>query len=291
MKEGASIILAGLIISVALVFGLGFSIAVIDGNQFESVKLHPYEFYFDVASGHYENFSSVNKFGATTLDTSIHPMTLSTQYRTPTSAVQLQVVSDSASDNASGIGARKVTIIGLNASWDEVVQEVTLNGLTPVQIPIPLTRVYRWYISESGNYADEVNGSHVGELLIEETATGDDWTILTTSPFPVGQSQIGVYTIPRGKKGYLLAKTLFVDSEKSADIYFFKRDHINDTTVPYSPMRVVEREVGVSGGYQFTLITPTFLCEGPCDVGFMGELSVGTAQASVEFELLLENIQ
>ena len=52
-------------------------------------------------------------------------------------------------------------------------------------------------------------------------------------------------------------------------------------------MRLVEREVGVSGGYDFTLKSPNKICSSPCDVGFMGEISVGTAQASVEFELLL----
>jgi len=267
---------------------VGFSI--IDGEQFETIELHPYEFYYDVSSGHYDNLSSVSKFGASTLDTSIHPITLSQFYRTPTSAVQLQVVSDDAQDSSTGTGARKVTIIGLNASWDEITQVVTMNGLTPVQIPIPMTRVYRWYVSESGTYATQTTGSHAGILLIEETTGGADWTILTTSPFPVGQSQISAYTIPRGKKGYLLSKTLFVDSTKTADIYFFKRDNINDTTVPFSPMRLVEREVGVSGGYTFSLQEPTFLCEGPCDVGFMGEISVGTAEASAEFELLLVDI-
>ena len=290
MKEGGSIILGSLIIAVALIFGLGFSIAVIDGQQFESLQLHPTEFYYDVSSGHYDNLSSISKFGATLLDTTIRPLTLSTHYRTPTSAVQLQVVSDDAQDSSTGTGARKVTIIGLNASWEEVVQEVTMNGLTPVQIPIPLTRVYRWYVSESGTYATETTGSHAGQLLIEETTGGADWTILTVTPYPVGQSQISVYTIPKGKKGYLLSKTIFVDSTKSADIYFFKRDNVNDTTVPFSPMRLVEREVGVSGGYGLVLEEPTFLCEGPCDVGFMGLISVGTASASAEFELLLVDI-
>ena len=258
---------------------------IVETNVTETVASN---YYLDVASGKVEGHKLVHKFGATTLDSDIHPMTFSTHYRTPLTAVSLEVLSNDADDNGAGNGARKVVIVGLNSSWDEVSQEVTLTGTTPVVLPIPLTRVYRWYVSESGTYADETTGSHEGDLTIRQAGGGAVWSIIYNDPFPIGQSLIGAYSVPRGYDAYLLKKVIFVDSSKSADIYFFKREYINDTTSPYSgTMRLVEREVGITGGYDLTLASPNFLCSSPCDLGFMGLISSGTAEASIEFELLL----
>ena len=114
---------------------------VVQSNVTETVASN---FYLDVAKGNIEGHKLVHKFGATLLDTDIHPMTFSTHYRTPLSAVSLEVLSNDADDNGAGNGARKVVIVGLNSSWDEVSQEITLTGITPVTLPIPLTRVFRY---------------------------------------------------------------------------------------------------------------------------------------------------
>jgi len=258
---------------------------IVETNVTSSVSSN---FYFDVVSGKLDGYKIVHKFGATTLDTSIHPMTFSQHYRTPLTAVSLEVLSDDADDNIAGLGARKLVIVGLNSSWDEVTQEINLNGTTAVSIPIPFTRVYRWYVSESGTYGNESIGSHQGDLTIRQAGGGEVWSIIYKNPFPIGQSLIGAYSVPRGYDAYLLKKVIFVDSTKSADIYFFKREYINDTSSPYEgTMRLVEREVGVTGGYDLTLASPNFICRSPCDLGFMGLISVGTAEASIEFEILL----
>ena len=76
----------------------------------------------------------------------------------------------------------------------------------------------------------------------------------------------------------------------SPDIYFFKRDNADDVTVPYSSMRLVEREVGVTSGYALNTIAPKYLGDGAMDVGFMGKVKTGTGECSVEFELLLVEI-
>jgi len=258
---------------------------VVQTNVTESI---PTDYYSNVAKGNVEGHKLVHKFGATTLTTSIAPMTFSTYYKTPKTAVNLEILSNDADDNGAGNGARKVVIVGLNSSWDEVTQEITLTGTTAVAIPIPLTRVYRWYVSESGAYANETLGSHEGDLTIRQAGGGEVWSIIYDDPFPIGQSLIGAYSVPRGYDAYLLKKVIFVDSDKSADIYFFKREYINDTTSPFKgTMRLIEREVGVSGGYDLTLKSPSFVCSSPCDLGFMGLIDTSTADASIEFELLL----
>lgn len=241
-----------------------------------------------IALGNIEGASIIQKFGASELDTTIHPVTQSQIYMTPTTAINLEFVSDNINDNYNGAGAREITIIGLNSSWHEVEQTIMTNGTTPVQLSIPLTRLYRWFVSSSGTYATTSLGSHVGELTIRESGAGSVWTIIVTSPFPMSQSQIGVYTIPAGKIGYLISKNVFTDSRFTSDIYLYQRCNLNDTTSPYSGvMRLIEREVGVTGGFSLTFTGGKGPFIGPCDIGFMGSVETGTAETSVELELIL----
>ena len=108
------------------------------------------------------------------------------------------------------------------------------------------------------------------------------------SPTSMAQSQIGVYTIPTGFTATLLGKTIFIDSNKSADLYFFRRDNCNDVTAPYIGIRrLIEREVGVKGAFERTYQAPKGPYVGPCDIGFMGIMGTSTAECSVEFELAL----
>jgi len=249
------------------------------------------EYYLEVARGNITGASLVHKFGTTDITTSMAPIANAGLYQTPTSAVALEFVSDSAADAQNGVGAREITFIGLNSAWEEVSQSVATHatdGTVAVSIPTSLTRLYRWYVSQSGTYATQAGGSHQGAITVRVAGAGATWSIIPNSPFQAGQSQIGVYTVPLGKTAYLLSKTVFVDSSKTADVYFFQRPLVNDVTTPFTgTMRLVEREVGVTGGYVQPFISPKGPFVGPCDIGFMGKMSVGTSDASVEFELLL----
>ena len=245
----------------------------------------------EVAKGNIEGHSLVQKFGAGALTTSLAPVCQSGFYRVPTVATSLEIVSNNAADAQNGVGARKITIVGLDANWNEVTQEISTHatdGTTAVPLTTDLVRIYRWYVSESGTYATQLAGSHNGILTIQESGGGDIWSQIIVTPFPIGQSQIGVYTVPAGKSAYLLSKNVFTDTSKTADIYFYQRPLADDVTTPYTgTMRLIEREVGVAGGYQLMTHAPKGPFVGPCDIGFMGKVSVGTAEVSVEFELLI----
>lgn len=249
------------------------------------------EWYQKVAAGDVPGHSIIHKFGASDLSTTFHPISNGNVYQTPTTATALEVVSDSASDTAAGAGARQITVVGLDSAWNEQTVIISTNGLTPVPLGVNFIRVYRWYVSQSGTYATQTAGSHVGNLTIRAAGGGATWAVLLITPFPVGQSQIGCYTVPTGYDVYLLSKDIFVDAAKTADLYFFKREHPDDVTPPYDGiMRLVEREVGITGGYSLETHAPKYLGAGPMDVGFMGSVKTGTGECSVEFELLLVEI-
>lgn len=249
------------------------------------------EFLIDVARGLVDGHSIVQKFGAGNVGTSLASTTQSGVYQTPIAATALEFVSDDANDTSAGTGAQEITITGLNSNWEEVTQTIETNGTTAVALGTNLIRLYRWKVSRSGTYANASTGSHVGELTIRVSGAGATWSIIPASVFPVGQSQIGAYTIPAGKRGYLLGKLVFTDTSKTADVYMFKRLNADDVVTPYTGvMTITEREVGISGGFDHHFKVPKVLGEGPCDVGFMAKVSSGTAEVSVEFELLLIDI-
>ena len=244
--------------------------------------------YLMASSGEVDGLSVVHKFGAGSVTATLAPISQLNKYSTPITATSLEVVSDNAADASGGAGALKVTIVGLDENWEEVSQEITLNGLTPVALTTDLVRMYRWFVSESGTYSNGAAGSHVGSLTVQESGGGTPWDTIPVSPFPAGQSQIGSFTIPKGKTGYLIGKLVFTDTSKVADVFMFRRNNADDVTAPYKGiMRIIEREIGVQGGYDHHFAAPKNGFVGPCDIGFMAKVASGTASMSIEFEMLL----
>lgn len=246
------------------------------------------DWWHEVKTGNITGHAIVSKFGSADVGTSIVPIATGLVYQTPIAATALEFVSSSGNDSSAGTGAQEITITGLDSSWLEVTQTIETNGVTAVALPTNLIRLTRWYVSRSGTYATQSAGSHAGNMTIRVSGAGATWALIDAAPFPFGQSQIGCYTIPAGKTGYVVSKNFFSDSTKNVDLYFFHRPNANDVTAPFTgAMRVVEREVGSSGGFgpQWKAGKGPFV--GPCDIGFMGVISVGTANIAVEFEILL----
>ena len=263
-------------------------VAVTPGEVDNLGNLITADFLYSVDIGDVEGAFTVHKFGGNdAIGTSITPISFSGFYRTPTVAQSLEVLSDSGLDTALGTGGRRITVIGLNNTGYEVQENVTLNGVTPVQLANQYLRVYRWYVIDSGSYATQTIGSHAGTITIRGTGAGDVWsTLALDSGFGVGQSQIGSYTVPKGYSCYLLNKIMSVDSTKTATLYFFKRENILDTTAPYSAMRMVEKHIGVNGVVSIMSESPIAKFPELTDIGFMGKVAVTSAAISVEFELL-----
>lgn len=246
------------------------------------------DFYTEVALGRVPGHRLVHTFGAAELDTTLRPITLGQVYRTPTTPVTLEVLSDNANDTATGSGAQSVWVEGLDSNWQRTQFEVELNGVTPVTLPTALFRLYRWAVYRSGTYAGQSQGSHAGTLTMRVSGAGDLWSVLTTDPFPIGQSEVGIFTVPAGETAFLWSKNVFVDTSKTANVYFFQRPNADDVVPPYSgTMQLFEKEIGVKGGFSLRTQFAKGPYVGPCDLGFMGLVSVGTAEASVEFELML----
>lgn len=247
------------------------------------------DYYTQVALGLVPGATIERVFGEATLGTTYTPLSTTLTYQTPTAATNLEIVSSSASDAAAGIGAQTVTIVGIDANWLEISQTVTMNGITAVAIPTALLRVTKIFVATSGSYANMTTASHVGTITVRTAGAGVSWGLIETATgWAAGQSAIGCYTVPSGKTAYLVWKVVNAESGKVVDVRFFQRPFTNDVTTPYTGvMKQVEREANAVGESQHTMKAPIGPFVGPCDVGFIGKVSTGTAIISAEFQLLL----
>jgi len=107
-----------------------------------------------------------------------------------TAATSLEIVSSSASDAAAGTGARTVQIQGLDTSYVEVNQTITLNGTTAVSITKPLLRINLALILSAGT-----GKTNAGDLTIRDAGAGTTRGIL---PAGYGITRQSIYTVPAG---------------------------------------------------------------------------------------------
>lgn len=234
----------------------------------------------------------VHKFGSNlAVGSTLAPITTSGTFQTPTVLTSLEILSSSVNDTAAGSGLRTVTVEGLGIDWLEVSETVTMNGTTAVALTTQFYRVNRLFGATSGTYASSAAPSHSSNVTLRTAGAGVTWGIITMEAgFGLGQSEIGVYTCPAGKKAYILSYIADIDASKPVTLIFYRRDNADTVVAPFSPMRVMNigRELG--GEHSHATRAPVNGITCPADIGFMGSIGTGTATISVDFELLLEDI-
>jgi len=107
-----------------------------------------------------------------------------------------EIVSSSANDAAAGTGARTVLISGLNSSYNEISETVTLSGTTPVALTKTYLRINAMAITLAGS-----GGVNAGNLTVRTVAGSTTLAVMAAGENTLLQ---GVYTIPNKYRGYLL---------------------------------------------------------------------------------------
>lgn len=255
----------------------------------------PDDWHYRLSSGNISRKESVFVFGRNTdVGTSLYePITDAGIYWTPqvSGASTLYVQSSSTSDSAAGTGAREITIEGINAAGELVSDSVATNGTTASSATSnSYIRVLKAYVSASGTYGGQSTPSHIGTITVRDSTSNGTRAQISSTGFPRGSTQIGVYTIPTGKRGYIEYLSMNVDSNKTATIAMFKRGNILQTSAPYSAIQVVSEFPGVNGNTEFSPMSPVNNLIGPCDIGFMGIGIKNAAEISVVFELILVDV-
>ena len=158
------------------------------------------DFHTEVSKGLVPKHSFIHKFGHNLdIDTGSVPQTIWSAgglYVFPSSADTLKIISSDFDDNGTGTtGALTIKVQGLDANYDAIEEDFTLNGQTAVTGNKEFLRVYRAFVTSAGS--SEYNE---GVITINNS---DDTLTLATIPAEGGQTQMAVYTIPRNYKGYL----------------------------------------------------------------------------------------
>lgn len=249
------------------------------------------EFYFDLTTGSIRHLSDFHKFGRNlTVGTTQEAITTSGVYRTPQTLTSLEIVSSSDNDGAgTDAGATKVTVQGIGPDWEEIIEEVSLNGLTPVTLANQFYRVYRMHVTETNIYATETQGSHLGNITLREEGVGQVWAdVDNVAIFARGQSQISCYTVPKGTIAYIRNVYIYVDANKESNVVMFQRSNANEIAPPYSGALKVHIEYdGVIGQGEYVSPIPLGPFNEYTDIIFMGTTSVGTAAVAIHFDMIL----
>lgn len=102
------------------------------------------------------------------------------------SAATVNIVSSSANDAAAGTGAQTVVVEYLDSDWVQRSVTLTMNGTHQVDSSVSCIRVNRAYVDTAGS--GNINAGTI-------TVKGGSTTQITIA-IGVGQSQLGIYSVP-----------------------------------------------------------------------------------------------
>lgn len=251
-------------------------------------------YWLDEALGRWSNYSRTHKFGkSASVGTTFVPVCAGETYWTPTAATTLRAVSTDADDTSAGAGARTIVVQGLDANWALQTATITMAGTSDSSdTSESFIRVFRAWVATSGTYATASAASHQGEITIKTTAGTTVAKILTvdgltTNGFGTGQTQIAAYTVPAGKKAILWSIDAWVDSTKTNDLVFFKRENADDVTSPYDSMRVVSEYVGIVSDVHENPGQAIDVFPAKTDIGIMARVSATTSTITANFSFTL----
>lgn len=110
-------------------------------------------------------------------------------------AETLLVSSGSLNDAAAGTGARTVRLYGLDASYEEITEDVTLNGTSQVETTQEFLRMNPAKVLTAGS-----GGFNAWDITAAQSSSGDIHMVM---PANRNQTHIAAYTIPAGWYGVM----------------------------------------------------------------------------------------
>jgi hypothetical protein len=121
-------------------------------------------------------------------------------YAYPASASTMTVSSSDTNDTSAGTGARTVTISGLNGSYVETSETITLNGQTAVTTVNSYIRMNRAFVLTAGSGGQNAGVIYVGTGTV---TTGVPANVFTTISIGTNQTLQSFWTVPANYTAYL----------------------------------------------------------------------------------------
>jgi hypothetical protein len=122
-------------------------------------------------------------------------------YAYPPSATTMTVSSSNANDTSAGTGARTIQIFGLDGSYNEVSETITMNGQTPVTTSNSYLRVNRGLVLTAGSGGANAGIIYVGTGTVTSGVPANVYT--TINGGGLNQSLQAFWTVPAGYTAYI----------------------------------------------------------------------------------------
>ena len=122
-------------------------------------------------------------------------------YVYPPSATTMTVSSSDANDTSAGTGARTIQIAGLDGSYNEVSEIITMNGQTAVTTSNSYLRVNRALVLTAGSGGANAGIIYVGTGTVTSGVPANKYT--TINGDGTNQSLQAFWTVPAGYTAYI----------------------------------------------------------------------------------------
>ena len=122
-------------------------------------------------------------------------------YVYPPSATTMTVSSSDVNDTSAGTGARTIQIAGLDGSYNEVSETITMNGQTPVTTSNSYLRVNRGLVLTAGSGGANAGIIYVGTGTVTAGVPANKYT--TINGDGTNQSLQAFWTVPAGYTAYI----------------------------------------------------------------------------------------
>ena len=250
-----------------------------------SVNEFAFERLIRLSMGSYPRLSQVHKFGTNTAVTATEEAVWSAggAYTFPTTAetVRVKAGGNAADDQDGGAGMRTLTVQGLDETWAEASESINTEG---ADVGSATTTTFRRIFRAFGTVVGAYGAANTAAINIENSSTN---TVLAQIAAGQGQTQMAVYTVPLGKRAYLVSMVRSVSTNQDASVRLYQRQNANDTATPFSGVkRLIHIADGLIGGdaIDFPLM-PNFPAK--TDIWAAAVGPAGGASVSVDFNLIL----
>jgi hypothetical protein len=236
-------------------------------------------FELQVARGQIQGHKSLFKFGINgDVGTSVETVwAQGGTYAYPASASVMKISSSSTDDTSAGTGARTVVIFGLDSSYNEINETVTLNGQTSVNTTNSFLRISRMYVVTAGSGATAAGTIYAGTGTV---TSGVPAVVYGMVAIGANQTQMSLWTVPAGYTLYLTG-VFYTSANTTANAW-------TNFQLIQRPLGGVFRQqsssrVAGNGDFVLDLHTPLAFTE-KTDIEVRAVASSSTSNVSAEFE-------
>jgi hypothetical protein len=240
-------------------------------------------FELQVSRGQIQGHSAFCQFGINTaVGTANETVWIgSNTYTFPAAASVLKISSSSADDaSPSGTGARTVQIQGLNASYEPVVETVTLNGQTAVNTTNSYIRVNKMIVLTAGTGGTSVGNIYAGTGIVN---SGVPTVVVNQTGILANETESGFYTVPAGYTAFINMWTM-----SSGNVTPDEWTRFTLRIRPFGGVFGIKAQyhIPANGIYECVAAYPLAIPE-KADLEILAATSDGSASASTQLQIVL----